>query len=132
MRVREREHVGQEFNSPSSSDHGPLHPADDGKWLEILLESVPVAVVVEDRQARIRIWNPEAERLFGWRADAVLGRVLPFGPDADRLRSERRFQRALDGLSSEDAELECIGCDAARFSAEVRTLPLADHDGRVF
>jgi diguanylate cyclase (GGDEF)-like protein/PAS domain S-box-containing protein len=124
--------LGQESNPPSSSDHGMLHAADDGKWLRILLDSAPVAVVVEDQHGRIRVWNPEAERLFGWRAEEVVGHALTFGPDADRLRFERRLQRALDGERIEEADLECVRHDARRFNADVRVIPLTDRDGRVF
>ena len=52
--------VGQEFNPASSSDYALLLAADDAKGLRILLDSAPVAVVVEDQNGRIRIWNPEA------------------------------------------------------------------------
>jgi diguanylate cyclase (GGDEF)-like protein/PAS domain S-box-containing protein len=124
--------VGQESNPASSSDYALLYAADDGKWLRILLDSAPVAVVVEDQHGRIRVWNPEAERLFGWCAAEVVGHALAFGPDADRIKSERRLQRALDGERIQEADLECMRHDASRFSADVRVIPLTDRDGRVF
>ncbi|MFN7142698.1 MAG: sigma-54 interaction domain-containing protein [Myxococcota bacterium] len=37
------------------------------------------AVVVTDRTRRVLYWSPEAERLFGWRSDAVVGRPCPDG-----------------------------------------------------
>jgi diguanylate cyclase (GGDEF)-like protein/PAS domain S-box-containing protein len=124
--------VGQESNLPSLADYGPLYPGDDRKWLGILLDCAPIAVVVEDQHGSIRVWNAEAERLFGWRAAETVGHVLPFGPDADRIRAERRLQRALDGERIDEAELECVRNDASRFSADVRAIPLTDRDGRVF
>ncbi len=124
--------VGQESNLPSATDTFLLHPGDDGKWLGILLDSAPMAVVVEDQHGRIRIWNPEAEKLFGWRAAEVVGHALAFGPDADRISAERRLQQVLDGERIEQTEIECVRSDASRFSAEVRAIPLADRDGRVF
>jgi diguanylate cyclase (GGDEF)-like protein/PAS domain S-box-containing protein len=124
--------VGQESNPPSAPDTFLLHPGDDGKWLGILLDSAPMAVVVEDQHGRIRIWNPEAEKLFGWRASEVVGHALPFGPDADRISAERRLQHVLDGERVERTEIECVRSDASRFSADLRAMPLADRDGRVF
>ena len=124
--------VGHESNLPSVTDALLLHPGDDGKWLAILLECAPMAVVVEDQHGRIRIWNPEAEKLFGWRAAEVVGHALPFGPDADRIDAERRAQRVLDGERIAQTELECVKSDASRFSADVRAIPLTDRDGRVF
>ncbi len=106
--------------------------ADDGAWLRALFESVPLAVIYEDTQGRIKSWNPEAERLFGWSADEVVGHALPFGPDADRISMERRLQRVLDGERIEEVELECIRSDGTRFAAGALALPLTDRDGRVF
>jgi diguanylate cyclase (GGDEF)-like protein/PAS domain S-box-containing protein len=123
--------VGLESN-PSFTDYGQLYPGDDGKWLAILLDSAPIAVVVEDQHGRIRVWNPEAERLFGWRAAETIGHALPFGPDADRVRAERRLQRALEGSRIDETELDCVRNDASHFSADVRAIPIADRDGRVF
>src|ERR671933_450836 len=31
--------------------------------------------------ARVRMWNPAAERMFGWTEEEVLGRALPFVPE---------------------------------------------------
>src|SRR5947208_9201670 len=38
------------------------------------LDNAPVAVVEWDGEFRVLRWNPQAERLFGWTADEVLGR----------------------------------------------------------
>lgn len=124
--------MGQESNPPSTADALLPHPGDNGKWLGTLLDCAPMAVVVEDQHGRIRVWNPGAERLFGWRAAEVVGHALPFGPDADRLGAERRLQRVLDGEHVEQAEIECVRNDASRFSADVHALALTDRDGRVF
>ena len=105
---------------------------EDSGWLRTLLEQAPLAVVVEDQQGRIKSWNAQAERMFGWRADEVLGYSLAFGPDADRIAAERRLQRVLEGEPVHDADLECIRNDGYRFSASVRAVPLHDRDGRVF
>jgi diguanylate cyclase (GGDEF)-like protein/PAS domain S-box-containing protein len=124
--------LGQESNTPSPADAGSPFAADNAQWLRVLLEAVPVAVVVEDTQGRIRGWNPEAERLFGWPAAEVMGRALAFGPDADRIRTERRLQRVLDGERISETDLDCLRSDGARFSASVQALPLTERDGRVF
>ena len=39
-----------------------------------LVEQSPLAIVVLDRDARVMQWNLAAERLFGWRAEEVLGK----------------------------------------------------------
>ncbi|MCC6533761.1 MAG: EAL domain-containing protein [Burkholderiales bacterium] len=124
--------MGHESTSSPAVDESLLPAVDDNQWLKSLLEAVPVAVVVEDPQGRIRSWNPQAERLFGWQAAEVVGHALPFGPDADRITAERRLQRVLDGERIEHAELECVRQDRSRLTAAVLALPLIGRDGRVF
>ena len=34
------------------------------------------AIVISDREGRIHVWSPGAERLFGWSAAETLGRSL--------------------------------------------------------
>ena len=55
--------------SPSSSS------ADDKVRLpSLLLDQARDALIVRDLEDRIRFWNKGAERLYGWRADEVIGR----------------------------------------------------------
>lgn len=109
-----------------------MSAADDAQWLKTLLENAPLAVVFEDQQGRVRSWNPQAERLFGWSASDVVGHTLPFGPDADRMNAERRLQRVLDGERVQVDELECLRQDGSRFIASVQAVPVTDRGGRVF
>src|SRR5579875_2867497 len=46
-----------------------------------ILDAMPLATVVFDRDANVIRWNPAAERLFGWTADEVLGGPNPTVPD---------------------------------------------------
>lgn len=52
--------------------------------LRMLISASPVAILVIDADARVRLWNASAERLFGWTEAEVLGRVVPFVPDDRR------------------------------------------------
>lgn len=56
-----------------SSERAPLSA-------EAVLASSADAVVGLDSELRVFLWNPAAERLFGWRAREVLGGALPIVP----------------------------------------------------
>jgi PAS domain S-box-containing protein len=43
----------------------------------LLLETASDAIMVRDLQHRILYWNKSAERLYGWKAEEVLGREVP-------------------------------------------------------
>jgi PAS domain S-box-containing protein len=50
--------------------------------LQALVHAAPVAIHTTDLDGKVRLWNPAAERLFGWAAAEVLGRPLPPLADA--------------------------------------------------
>ncbi|SRR5581483_1116699 len=58
---------------------------------EVILSTRSDAIVAADRDGMIRVWNPGAERIFGYAADDALGRSL------DLIIPERLRQRHWDG-----------------------------------
>lgn len=56
-----------------SSERAPLSA-------EAVLASSADAVIGIDDELRVTVWNPAAERMFGWYADEVLGDELPIIP----------------------------------------------------
>ncbi|MEU7001521.1 PAS domain S-box protein [Nonomuraea sp. NPDC046570] len=52
---------------------------DDG-MARAVLDSSPNAVIALDRDQTVLVWNPAAERLFGWTAAELVGRRAPIVP----------------------------------------------------
>ena len=48
----------------------------DAELAAAIVAQAPDAIIVADVEGRIRSWNRAAERLFGWRADDVMGGSL--------------------------------------------------------
>ncbi|XRQ16317.1 PAS domain-containing protein [Actinomadura welshii] len=46
-----------------------------------VIESAADAIVAVDQRHRVTVWNPAAERMFGWTAQEMVGRVPPIVPD---------------------------------------------------
>ncbi|MFC9972005.1 PAS domain-containing protein [Spirillospora sp. NPDC127200] len=46
-----------------------------------VIESAADAIVAVDHRYRVTVWNPAAERMFGWSAAEMVGRVPPIVPD---------------------------------------------------
>ncbi|RYZ41826.1 MAG: GAF domain-containing protein [Myxococcaceae bacterium] len=70
--------------------------------LEAIIQASPAAIMLLDPDGTVRLWNPAAERMLGWTAEEVLGRVLPAVPpehwDAFRHSLERATRgTVLDG-----------------------------------
>ena len=55
-----------------------------------LINSSPAAIITLDQEGRVDMWNPAAERIFGWEKSEVLGQVNPIVPKA---QIEWFFQR---------------------------------------
>jgi diguanylate cyclase (GGDEF)-like protein/PAS domain S-box-containing protein len=54
--------------------------------LEAVVQSSPLAIIVIDLDGKVKMWNPAAEEIFGWKKEEVLGKALPIIPD-DRQKS---------------------------------------------
>jgi PAS domain S-box-containing protein len=68
-----------------------------------VLGAMADAVVAGDAAGRVRLWNPGAQRLFGWREADVLGRPFPGVPDE---QAERERDVALAKvMAGEDVSL---------------------------
>jgi PAS domain S-box-containing protein len=89
------------------TDRKLAEASDDHKRLAFHVENTPLAVIEWDHEFRVSRWSPAAQRLFGWRADEVLGKrfsdwafVVPEDLDAVNQVAERQNQgREQHGIS---------------------------------
>jgi PAS domain S-box-containing protein len=99
--------------------------------LTTLIDASPLAIVVEDAEGRVKVWNRAAEQVFGWPAAEVLGRVVPLVP-ADR---EEEWQALLAKERSDRVTAELETCrlrrDGSRVDVLLSTAPLVDARGVV-
>ncbi len=65
------------------------------EFQKALIESSPLPVIGLDTQRCVTTWNAAAEEVFGWRAEEVIGRSLPYYP-ADGAHDE--YAPVLDSL----------------------------------
>jgi PAS domain S-box-containing protein len=81
---------------------------------------------------RIRLWNPAAERIFGWSREEMLGRGdLPMAPPSKRAESEELFARVRDGESVNDYETVRQRKDGTLVDVSIAAAPVRDASGRV-
>jgi PAS domain S-box-containing protein len=100
--------------------------------LQALIDSSPLALVEFGLDTRIRLWNPAAERIFGWSPDEMLGRGgLPMAPPAKRAESEDLFVRVLAGESINDYETVRLCKDGTLVPVSIAAAPVRDGSGRV-
>jgi PAS domain S-box-containing protein len=100
--------------------------------LQALIDSSPLALVEFGMDTRIRLWNPAAERIFGWRREEMLGRGgLPLAPPEKRAESEELFEKVIGGESVNDYETVRRRKDGTLVDVSIAAAPVKDPSGRV-
>jgi PAS domain S-box-containing protein len=81
---------------------------------------------------RIRLWNPAAERIFGWTREEMLDRGgLPMAPPSKRAENQKLFERIRAGASLNDYETVRQRKDGTLVAVSIAAAPVRDGSGRV-
>jgi diguanylate cyclase (GGDEF)-like protein/PAS domain S-box-containing protein len=99
--------------------------------LRVLIEASPLAIYVLDPEANVSLWNPAAERMFGWREAEALNRPLAIVPEDKREVFRNGFAEALQGKLVANYETSRQKKDGALFDVNVWTATLLDHEGQI-
>ncbi|HET9288675.1 MAG TPA: PAS domain S-box protein [Gaiella sp.] len=100
--------------------------------LQALIDSSPLALAEFGPDTRIRLWNPAAERIFGWSREEILGRGgLPMAPPWKRAESEELFARVHAGESLNDYETVRQRKDGSLVDVSIAAAPIRDGSGQV-
>lgn len=99
-----------------------------------LLDALGVAAVMLDADGRITLWSPQAEQLFGWRADEALGRsaarLLVAPEHFDLVLS--LFQQVMSGGKTWAGVFPVRHKDGRTRLIEFRNMRLMDAEGRAY
>ncbi|MFD2602744.1 PAS domain-containing hybrid sensor histidine kinase/response regulator [Flavobacterium suzhouense] len=103
----------------------------------IIMNSSLNAIITIDINGKITFWNNQAEVIFGWKRDEVLGKTLN-----DTIIPNRHKQEHFDGLKhyvetgegpvlNKQIELPAVNKNNIEFPIEISIIPL-EQDGEVF
>ncbi len=53
---------------------------DSETFQRTVIDGLPLPLVSVDRNDNVTVWNPAAERVFGWNKEEVLGNPVPYFP----------------------------------------------------
>jgi PAS domain S-box-containing protein len=86
--------------------------------LHQLVEAIGDAVIVADRNGAIALWNPAAERIFGFTETEALGRSL------DLIIPERQREKHWNGYN------QTMQTGQTRYATDILRVPALHKDGR--
>ena len=97
-----------------------------------IVDSSPFATMAFDAERRLLLWNPSAERVFGWTAAEVVGRPFPPEalPDEDLIDVDALIRRTLSGEDVEGVRVRRHARDGQELVFEIHGGPLRDAGGR--
>ena len=99
---------------------------------QALFDSSPVAVVVIDPAHRVVLWNPAAERTFGWSAAEVIGKPLPIVPPDRQHEFHLLNDRVWDGEALTNVEVRRRCKDGSLIDISLSAAPLRDASGKIY
>lgn len=82
--------------------------SETNKFLETLIESAPIAIVMVDKKGVVELWNHIAEETFGWKSEEVIGEVIPYVQKEKHDEFLSNLERGLKAESNFHLELERV------------------------
>ncbi len=99
--------------------------------IEALIRVSPLAIMLIDTDDKVHMWNPSAERIFGWTADEAIGRQNPIIPDEKRDEYVGWRQRILEGHTIVNQETVRKRKDGVLIHVSISTAPVHDPSGKL-
>jgi len=98
--------------------------------LDAVVQASPLPIVTLDRERIVKMWNPAAERTFGWSAKEAIGRQYPAIPKDKIDEADALFVRALEsGLTEVEALRQRK--DGSLIDVSISVAPLRDSRGNI-
>jgi PAS domain S-box-containing protein len=102
---------------------------ESSEKLRALFEFSPLAIIAVAPTDKVLMWNPAAERLFGWRAEEIIGRPLLTIPPEDR---DEYLQALASADTANGIEVKRLHKDGSVIDAARWTAKLHSTDGKLF
>jgi PAS domain S-box-containing protein len=99
--------------------------------LRAAIDGAPAAIVEVGLDNCVRLWNPAAERIFGWKAHDVLGHPVPLVPPEKEEEFHELLVRIREGHAYTGFETVRMRRDGSRIDVEISAAPIRDSAGGV-
>lgn len=101
------------------------------RFLSAVIETSPVAIYATDLDGMINLWNPAAERTFGFTRAEALGRRAPFVPPEKKNEARALRERVIAGEVLTNLVLDRRRADGTPIVINGSAAPLRDEDNAI-
>lgn len=109
-------------SNPGTEPGAPLFQA--------LVVASPLAIYMVGLDERVQVWNPAAERMFGWSAEDVLGRPDPTVEPSETNGDAALVRSVLDGEAITDREVRRKRRDGSSMDVSLSAARIGDEQGQ--
>jgi PAS domain S-box-containing protein len=103
---------------------------ETNQTLSALIQACPLAVMVlRPEDGTVQLWNPAAERIFGWTEGEVLGRPIPVIPDDRREEFQNLLRSVVRGEPMQGVETRRLRKDGTLIDVGLWVAALPSPDG---
>jgi PAS domain S-box-containing protein len=102
------------------------------EYLNLIIESSPMAVFDLDTEGRVvSIWNHSSERIFGWKAEEVIGKPLPIVQPEKHDEFIDNLRRSMSGETILGKEITRIKKSGEPVNISISTFPIRNANGDI-
>jgi PAS domain S-box-containing protein/putative nucleotidyltransferase with HDIG domain len=120
--------AGMDTSEQSASEQPST---EDTQALAALIQACPLPTIAINREGLVRIWNPSAERTFGWSRQEVLGQPLPTVPPEKQAEHQQLREHIFRGDQVGGTEIRRVRKDGVPIDLTIFASTLYDAEGRV-
>jgi PAS domain S-box-containing protein len=91
----------------------------------------PIPIIAADTKSHVTIWNPAAEKLFGWSEKEVIGRPIPIVPQYETATVAALHRRLMAGETLTGVEVHRQKRDGSSVAVSLSATPLWDASNKV-
>lgn len=99
------------------------------RLLQAIIDASPLAMVAVDSELNVTLWNPAAEKMFGWKKEEILGKPYPTVPPDLQEELRYNFRCLNDGLTRREYETRRIRKDGSMIDVDLSLAPIRNSAG---